>query len=131
ENLLQNQLFERGHSLYYDPRILVWHHAHADRVRQNWFLRRYYWEGRSQAIFDRIVGSPSWRGRVRATSKALWHGCRESSSLLLQMKVDDDVSFLTKCGLYKQAGYLHGLLLQPPVRTARRVLGRRLRGDRG
>ena len=116
ENLLQHQLFRQGYSLHYDPRILVWHHAHAERLSQGWFLRRFYWEGRSEAVFDSIVAtavSPPWAIRVRNATLKVWRRCRDCPALLSRAPVDTAAGFVAKCRFYEQAGYLHGLLLQP------------------
>src|SRR4029450_4439220 len=62
ETLLQHRLFHRSYDLRYDPGILVWHHVGGDRVSQPWFLRRFYWEGRSGVIYDSLTGPTYLRG---------------------------------------------------------------------
>jgi glycosyltransferase involved in cell wall biosynthesis len=52
EILLLRQLGQRGGSVYWEPRAIVQHYVPADRLNKDWFYRRYYWDGISQAIGD-------------------------------------------------------------------------------
>lgn len=50
ENIINERLQEDGYQLFFDPDIRVQHIIHADRVRRDWFRRRYFWQGVTQAI---------------------------------------------------------------------------------
>jgi glucosyl-dolichyl phosphate glucuronosyltransferase len=47
EKLLQEQLIERGWSAWYSDRLKVRHKISAERLTQEWILRRAYWDGLS------------------------------------------------------------------------------------
>jgi glycosyltransferase involved in cell wall biosynthesis len=55
ENLLSNEnyvnrvLQHAGHTIYYDPAIVVRHHVPASRMQRSWFRRRSFWAGVSGA----------------------------------------------------------------------------------
>lgn len=58
-SLLSNEEFDfcykveqAGGAILYEPSALVHHQIAAARLSLRWFLRRMYWQGRSQAVFD-------------------------------------------------------------------------------
>jgi glycosyltransferase involved in cell wall biosynthesis len=74
EKLLQEQLIERGWSAWYSDRLKVRHKISAERLTQDWILRRAYWDGRS----DQRISTLSARkphvveiGKVLAKTLAL------------------------------------------------------------
>lgn len=50
ENTINDRLREDGYQLFFDPGIRVQHIIHADRVRRDWFRRRYFWQGVTGAV---------------------------------------------------------------------------------
>lgn len=61
-NLLSNEeseLFWRIHcagmKVIYNPNALIYHRISKERTTQKWVLRRYYWQGRSEAVLDRAI----------------------------------------------------------------------------
>lgn len=52
EILMLKQIKARGFKVFYHPQIMVEHLVPANRLRKNWFKRRYYWQGISTAILD-------------------------------------------------------------------------------
>ncbi|BCX89352.1 glucosyl-dolichyl phosphate glucuronosyltransferase [Methylomarinovum tepidoasis] len=61
-NLLSNEeseLFWRIHcaglKVAYNPNAIIYHRIPKERSTPEWVLRRYYWQGRSEAVMDRIV----------------------------------------------------------------------------
>jgi glucosyl-dolichyl phosphate glucuronosyltransferase len=54
EVLLQLTLGRHGYRRFYDPGALVRHHVAPDRLKPEWFLRRFYWQGVSQAVTARL-----------------------------------------------------------------------------
>ncbi|GAB6066976.1 glycosyltransferase family 2 protein [Methylothermus subterraneus] len=62
KNLLSNEeseLFWRIHraglKVAYNPNAIIYHRIPKERATPEWVLRRYYWQGRSEAVMDRIV----------------------------------------------------------------------------
>ncbi len=49
---LCRRLHEAGYALWYEPRALVAHRAHAARLCRAFFLGRAYWQGRSEALLE-------------------------------------------------------------------------------
>ncbi|MCK5942310.1 MAG: glycosyltransferase family 2 protein [Planctomycetes bacterium] len=45
---------QHGHAVLYVPDAEVHHQIRGDRLSVDWFARRAYWQGRSQALFERM-----------------------------------------------------------------------------
>lgn len=45
---------QSGHAVLYVPDARVEHRIRTDRLHRGWFAQRYYWQGRSQAIFEAL-----------------------------------------------------------------------------
>ncbi|XSG86417.1 MAG: glycosyltransferase [Methylohalobius sp. ZOD2] len=61
-NLLSNEeseLFWRIHreemNVIYNPNAIIYHRIPKERTTPEWVLRRFYWQGRSDGVLDRIV----------------------------------------------------------------------------
>jgi GT2 family glycosyltransferase len=48
------RLERRGRRILYVPGAVVNHVIHADRLTVDWFQRRFYWQGKSEAYFDLV-----------------------------------------------------------------------------
>ncbi|MFZ4406601.1 MAG: glycosyltransferase [Paracraurococcus sp.] len=57
------KLQDRGHSAWYDSRIVVRHQIQASRMNPEWLLKRLYWQGASTVATRRMLGQPGqvWR----------------------------------------------------------------------
>lgn len=67
ESLVQKQIESRGGYLFYVPDAGVGHHVTSDRTRPQWFYRRYFWGGVSDAHLRRTAprgGTTSASGSV-------------------------------------------------------------------
>ncbi len=53
---LISKLSNSGHQVRWDPRIRVHHRIHADRLSRLWFIRRSFWQGRSDVIMRLASG---------------------------------------------------------------------------
>jgi hypothetical protein len=51
---LQQQLRRAGFRIRYEPGAVVDHLVQADRRSPRWVIRRAYWQGRVEAVTDRI-----------------------------------------------------------------------------
>jgi glucosyl-dolichyl phosphate glucuronosyltransferase len=65
---IEKQAIEKGYTCFYHPEIEIKHHVSASRLKQGWFLRRYYWQGVSDAIMKLCEDQPS---KVERTQLAL------------------------------------------------------------
>jgi glycosyltransferase involved in cell wall biosynthesis len=50
EGTINERLQADGYELFFDPRIRVRHTIHAERVSRDWFRRRYFWQGVTEAV---------------------------------------------------------------------------------
>jgi len=48
------RLEQRGRRILYVPAAVVHHAIHSDRLTVDWFRRRFYWQGKSEAYFDLV-----------------------------------------------------------------------------
>ncbi len=75
EELLVNWILEKqGGKFYYNPKASVKHWIPKERINAEWLLRRNYWQGRSEAVADKIMG------------KSITQQYQESLSNLLNLK---------------------------------------------
>ncbi|WP_094676486.1 glycosyltransferase [Hydrocoleum sp. CS-953] len=75
EELLLNIILEQqGGKFYYNPKAFVQHWVPKERINAEWLLSRSYWQGRSDAIADKVIGKP------------LYYQYQESLSNLLNLK---------------------------------------------
>ncbi len=52
EVLLLHKIRERGHGVYHHPDIIVRHLVPAERLTFRWQVRRFYWQGKSDALLS-------------------------------------------------------------------------------
>lgn len=53
----ETQVFEvlrqKNLKIYYNPKMLAYHHVNKERTKKDFFYKRYYWQGRSDAIMSK------------------------------------------------------------------------------
>lgn len=74
ELYLKRRLADMGYHALYASEVRVEHHVACERLSRRWFLRRLYWQGRSDAMVRRIDESMSIRGRAASA----WRMSREA-----------------------------------------------------
>jgi glucosyl-dolichyl phosphate glucuronosyltransferase len=108
---LQKQLVERGYHCLYHPDVTVTHTVPAARLTRSWFLRRYYWQGISDAMVVMITRSP---GPVRRVLLALQRMIRllgrPRRALALIVPARGQRWFTEKCFAWIEVGHIAGLL---------------------
>lgn len=108
---LEKQIQKAGYTCFYHPEIAVSHLVPKSRLRKKWFIRRYYWQGVSDAAMQILQERPSACRRLRlAASKAktlLW-----SSEKLkrLMLPTNNPEQFTQKCFDLITLGHIYGLL---------------------
>jgi len=108
---LQKQVMRRGYRCLYDPAIAVHHKVPASRLNQGWFLRRYFWQGVSDAVMQLLEERPSWTGRIRSAGRrtlALLASPAAVRSLVA--RTEDPHEFTRKCFALIEVGHIAGLL---------------------
>jgi GT2 family glycosyltransferase len=108
---LEAEIARRGYPIVYYPAMAVRHHVPAFRLRKEWFRRRYYWQGISDAVMRLIAAKPSPIERLAlATGMAarLLGSPRRLRDWLLP--TDDPSRFAEKCWAWITVGHIAGLL---------------------
>jgi glycosyltransferase involved in cell wall biosynthesis len=108
---LQKQIIARGYGCLYVPDMAVHHLVPESRLDQNWFRRRYYWQGISDFVMRKIEHNPT---RV----KRLGHAVQMTVELLrsrrtlscLLFSTDDPERFTNKCFALISIGHIAALL---------------------
>lgn len=67
--LLQKQVMSKGYDCAYLPTMAIQHLVPASRLHRRWFLRRYFWQGVSDAVMYSIEDDASPRKRARLAAK--------------------------------------------------------------
>ncbi len=108
---LEKQIMKIEYSCFYHPDIAIGHHIFESRLSQSWFIRRYYWQGVSDAVMQLLQERPSTLKRLRfafSRAKNLFQSPGKVMTLLLPTTNPD--RFTQKCFAFITLGYIYGLL---------------------
>jgi glycosyltransferase involved in cell wall biosynthesis len=108
---LQKQVIRRGYQCLYVPAIAIEHLVPPSRLAQDWFMRRFYWQGVSDAVMQLIEQSPSTTKRLRmafARGEQLMRS-RKRLKALISSSANPD-AFAMKCFTLLDIGFILGLL---------------------
>lgn len=111
---LEKQVQKAGYTCFYHPEIAVSHHIPASRLTQSWFIRRYYFQGISDAVMQKLSQSPSRKRCLRIIAEkgaGLVLKPRQLLSLVLSTKNPE--RFTQKCFNLIVLGHVVGLLSLP------------------
>jgi glycosyltransferase involved in cell wall biosynthesis len=92
--------------IYYNPNAIVKHTVLEERLTRSWFLRRLYWQGISECLFERhAFGRKKTLSRfMRNIIAGIPHKIR--NFLYYRFKKNDKLAFYFKAMLYKDIGYV-------------------------
>jgi glycosyltransferase involved in cell wall biosynthesis len=108
---LQKQIVGKGHSCFYHPEIAVSHLVPELRLRKPWFIRRYYWQGVSDAAMQIVQERPSKIERLRIAASKAASLLRSPDDLVsLILPTNDPHRFTRKCFALIAVGHVFGLL---------------------
>ncbi|HEX3035187.1 MAG TPA: glycosyltransferase [Thermodesulfobacteriota bacterium] len=108
---LEKQILKAGYSCFYHPEIAVSHHIQRSRLEKRWFIRRYYWQGVSDAAMQLLEESPSKVRRIRIAASMALRLLRSPRKLMnLVLTRDDPERFTEKCFTLIEVGHIMGLL---------------------
>lgn len=108
---LQKEVMRRGYSCLYVPAIAIEHLVPASRVSQRWFLKRFFWQGVSDAVIQLIERVPTPRQRLFLAAKRMKRVLRAPANLAsFAVRTDRPEAFKTKCLALIDIGYVLGLL---------------------
>ena len=105
------QVMRAGFTCWYEPAMAVRHRVAATRLTQNWFRRRYFWQGVSDAVMQLIEESPSSRQRIRDAAARTVRLLAEPRRLAALTRITDDAArFEEQCWTWIAVGHVAGLL---------------------
>lgn len=108
---LQKEIMRRGYDCIYVPDIAIEHLVPKSRLNQTWFLRRFFWQGVSDAVIQLIEKAPSPRERLSLAARRIRLMLRAPNRLLsLPFRTNRPETFRTKCLTLIDIGYVLGLL---------------------
>ena len=110
EILLHQQLKQRGYHYYYHPEIAIRHHVPSFRLTKSWFIRRWYWQGVSNAVTEIHLASPPALKRLGMGISAVMNLLKSPQDLVcLIVPTNNSNRFALKCAISRKIGYIVGL----------------------
>jgi glycosyltransferase involved in cell wall biosynthesis len=113
------RLLERGLGVAYEPAAQVEHLVDPSRLAPEWFFRRAFWTGWSEAMIGlahkrvrKVLGLVRWHYRGRALRLPYLPGAHPTRAAVRR-----------ECERREAVGYLMGLLVWAPRRKALRITG--------
>lgn len=111
ELLLCDRIKEKGYYICYDPKIVVRHHIHPSRLTKNWFQKRYYYQGVSDAFVLIYQESLSPQQRSYLLLKKLQEMLKSPKQFAyLVLSASNPNRLRLKCNAWKEIGYIWGLI---------------------
>jgi glycosyltransferase involved in cell wall biosynthesis len=110
EILLHQQLKQRGYRYYYHPEVAIRHHVPSFRLTKSWVIRRWYWQGVSDAVTAIHLESPPTLKRLWMRISAVTNLLRSPQGLVyLIVPTNNPDRFALKCAISRKIGYIVGL----------------------
>jgi glucosyl-dolichyl phosphate glucuronosyltransferase len=107
---LQKEVMRRGYACLYVPGMAIEHVVPPSRLGQDWFLKRFYWQGMSDAVMHLIEQTPTPGQRIRAAwvrGRLLMRN-RRLQALVASGQTPE--SFALKCFAWLDIGFILGVL---------------------
>jgi glycosyltransferase involved in cell wall biosynthesis len=111
ENYIGMQMKKLGFKSFYDPAIHVWHFIPRERLQKEWFYKRSYWQGVSEAIIKIDIDQMSEEDRLNAAANFASKDLNPNgwlNHMLNETSEAPDVE--RKIWAFKKSGYMYGLL---------------------
>jgi glucosyl-dolichyl phosphate glucuronosyltransferase len=104
-----DRIRRQGGLMLYDPDMIIYHYVPPERMSTAYLARRYYWDGRSMARWERIRGR-RYRQWIVGLIRLLVAVPRDLSRLAFYSILGRQYSaFASFCGLERTRGYLDEL----------------------
>lgn len=108
---LQMEVVRRGYRCLYVPAMAIAHLAPPSRLTQAWFIKRFYWQGVSDAVMEIIDTAPSRRRRLKLAAQRLARLARSPRRMMaLSVPTAESAAFRAKCLALIDVGYAWGIL---------------------
>ncbi|QHT69598.1 glycosyltransferase family 2 protein [Rhodocytophaga rosea] len=99
------------YQVYYDPDISVDHYISTERLNHEWFIKRSYWEGYSEALMWRMLDKPSLIAWSKKLIYYIYGFLRNPGHIFYLLRsVKEPELFWFKCMVHARVGYLAGLV---------------------
>lgn len=109
---LQKAVMRSGYACLYVPEMAIEHIVPGSRLGQTWFLKRFYWQGISDAVMYLIEhNAPSPMHRIRAAwirARQLMRNHRRLRALVVSARIPE--TFERKCFAWLDIGFILGVL---------------------
>jgi cellulose synthase/poly-beta-1,6-N-acetylglucosamine synthase-like glycosyltransferase len=121
---VQSLLESKGLQSIYDPRVGVSHQVANSRLTKQWFRRRLYWQGRSDALWWQRQNGGARTARANEAARAMSLIAKHAAHRLhlVQSRGSARSAFASECHLLSRLGYVVGMirgngtrLMQPRV----------------
>ena len=110
ENLLIRKIREKGLKIFYHPQILVHHLVPANRLKKGWFIRRYFWQGISDAIFNYGSKALTIKEKLFIIKSQFHHFIKKPELIFCLLKPSDDKKVWDEKKVsYYRLGYIRGI----------------------
>jgi glycosyltransferase involved in cell wall biosynthesis len=107
-SLLSNEELEicrrieaRGLRICFAPNAVIHHKIAPERLAKVWFLHRYYYQGRSDALLDMATGIDIYKRFIQLVKSMAWR------------RLKNENAFFHACLHRSVLGYFHQLILPP------------------
>jgi len=111
EIYLQKKISETGGLRVFNPEIKVTHRIPDARLTKEWFIKRYYWQGISDAMMQIIEENPSWTRRIFNTTLKIGSVLISPKDIRgLLISKDNEKKFKETCIAYNKLGQIRGSL---------------------
>jgi len=108
---LERQIIKKGYACYYYPDIVVKHHIFQSRLSQSFFIRRYYWQGISNAVMQLIEDDQSQIKRlINAASRTKYFLGRKKNIRRILLPTNKPAEFTQRCWAFVTLGEISGFL---------------------
>ena len=111
DTYLTRRLLELGFTCEYLPDMRVRHRVPANRLTQDWFRSRYFWQGVSDAVIEQLdaaLGPPARLARASRRAASLL--TRPSQLLRAFTRTEDPAVFEQQCWTLIELGHVARLL---------------------
>jgi len=108
---LTKRILELGYECEYHPAMRVRHRVPGNRLTQQWFRRRFFWQGVSNAIMETLDMNGARLARLR---RAIQHGARLAKKprdlVSVFERTEDPAAFQKQCWTLVELGRLARLV---------------------
>jgi glycosyltransferase involved in cell wall biosynthesis len=110
ETAISIRIKKAGYGIFYDPAALVKHFIPSNRLQTQWFKKRYYWGGYSEALMWRILEKPTSMAWLKKIAYYLYGFVRNPHHIFyLFYTPHQPEDFWLKCTVHARIGYIAGL----------------------